>query len=64
MLADGSRASKKDNLLSISVCLCILYTEALRESMIDVLLAMRALDIEGTPKEHLWRHIVAGCPTF
>ena len=46
------------------MCLCILFTEALKESMIDVPVAMRALDIEGTPKEHMWRHIVAGCPTF
>ena len=42
----------------------MLFTEALREIMIDVLLAMRALDIEGTPNEHSWRHIVAVCPTF
>ena len=46
------------------MCLCILFTEALKESMIEVLVAMRALDIEGTPKEHLRSHIVAGCPTF
>ena len=46
------------------MCLCILFTEALKEIMIEVLVAMRALEIEGAPKEHWWRHIVARCPTF